>query len=252
MKISAVIITFNEERNIAACLQSLVGIVDEILVLDSLSTDKTKEICESFPVKFHEQAFLGYAQQKNKANKMATNDWIFSIDADEVVSCDLKASISALKENEIAVAYQVKRLTNYCGKWIYHCGWYPDTKIRIFNRKYAKWTGDFIHEKISFDIETNIETLGGDLLHYSYHSVTDHIKQADKFTSLTALEAYNKNKKASLSDILLRPLWKFIRDYFFKAGFLDGYAGYMVCKISAFATFLKYTKLRELQLKITK
>ncbi|MBR4803967.1 MAG: hypothetical protein IK032_04945, partial [Bacteroidales bacterium] len=142
--------------------------------------------------------------------------------------------------------FAVNRLTNYCGHWIHHCGWYPDRKIRLFNRTKKQWTGT-IHEILTDTAEpTETQLLAGDLHHYSYHTVEDHIRQADKFTTLTAQEAYEKGKKASVVAIVFRPRWKFFRDYIFKGGFLDGYAGYQVCKISAFATFLKYSKLRML------
>ncbi len=246
MQISAVIITKNEERNIERCLKSLQDIVDEIIVVDSLSTDNTKSICEKYKVRFFEQEWLGYAEQKNYANSLSTHDILLSIDADEALSTELQQSILHLKSSQKEnFTGQINRLTNYCGKWIHHCGWYPDRKIRIFDRNKAKWIGS-IHETISYPNETAIIQLKGDLLHYSYHSIEDHIKQADRFTTFTAIEAFEKGKKATILSILIKPGWKFFRDYVFKRGFLDGYYGYVICKISAFATFLKYTKLKQL------
>ena len=249
MLISAVIITLNEEFNIERCLASLQGIADEILIVDSLSTDRTKELALQFPnVKFHTQQWLGYSAQKNFANNLASFDTILSIDADEVISDELKESILEIKqtkENPLQV-FEVSRLTNYCGHWIKHCGWYPDKKIRIFNRKMIQWQGDFVHETLSLPENAKIIHLKGDLLHYSYNNTSSHLQQLDRFTTLTAQEAHSKGKRTNLLGLYFRPKWKFLRDYIFKLGFLDGYAGYQVCKLSATATFLKYVKLKEL------
>ena len=248
MKISAVIITKNEERNIVRCLESLQGVADEIVVVDSGSTDCTEELCRGFELRFENHEWEGYSEQKNYANSLASNDWILSIDADEALSEELRQSLLKLKQTQVPdnQVFAVNRLTNYCGHWIHHCGWYPNRKIRLFNRTKKQWTGT-IHEILTDTAEpTETQLLAGDLHHYSYHTVEDHIRQADKFTTLTAQEAYEKGKKASVVAIVFRPRWKFFRDYIFKGGFLDGYAGYQVCKISAFATFLKYSKLRML------
>lgn len=248
MKISVVIITKNEERNIVRCLESLQGVADEIVVVDSGSTDRTEELCRGFELRFENHEWEGYSEQKNYANSLASNDWILSIDADEVLSEELRQSLHKLKQTQVSdnQVFAVNRLTNYCGNWIHHCGWYPDRKIRLFNRTKKQWTGT-IHEILADTAEPTVtQVLSGDLHHYSYHTVEDHIRQADKFTTLTAQEAFNKGKKAGIAAIIFRPRWKFCRDYIFKGGFLDGYAGYQVCKISAFATFLKYSKLRML------
>jgi len=250
MKLSAVIITFNEEKNIERCILSLAGFCNEIIVVDSFSTDSTKEICAKFPqVQFYEHKWEGYSQQKNYAHTLVHNNYILSIDADEALSKQLQGSISKIKETIYktqtnAIAFSVSRITNYCGHWIHHCGWYPDIKIRIFHKD-TLWQGT-IHERLSFVGEnTKIIRLKGDLLHYSYHSIKDHLQQIDKFTALTSQEAYNKGKRVSFLGMITLSKWKFIRDYIFKGGFLDGYAGYQVCKLSAFATYLKYARLRE-------
>ncbi len=246
VKISAVIITFNEERNIERCINSLKGVIDEIIVVDSFSTDKTAEICNSLDVKFFQTKWEGYAATKNYGNSLATYDYIFSIDADEALSETLKKEVLAFKNSDTLYdAYRLNRLTNYCGSWIHHCGWYPDTKLRLWNKQKGKWEGN-IHEEVIMATDSNIASFKGDLLHYSYYSIQQHINQANKFTDLTAMEAFRKGKKASILKIIFSPCVKFIRDYFLKLGFLDGYHGFVVCKISAFATYLKYTKLREL------
>jgi glycosyltransferase involved in cell wall biosynthesis len=249
MQISAVIITFNEERNIGRCLSSLNGVCDEIIVVDSLSTDRTKEICLQYPlVKFFEQKFLGYSAQKNYANKLASYDNILSIDADEALSEQLKQSIIDIKAlydntNSSGRIFAVKRLTNYCGSWIKHSGWYPDTKQRIFHKSF-QWVGE-IHETLIYPSNVKTQTLKGDLFHYTVYNSSEHIKQIDKFTTLLAKQSLEKGKKANGFDLWFRPKWKFFRDYIINRGFLDGSAGYQVCKMSAFATFLKYAKIKE-------
>lgn len=250
MKISAVIITLNEEKNIRACIESLIGIADEILIIDSLSVDKTESIAKEYDmVRFHKQEWLGYSEQKNLGNRIAKHSTILSIDADEVVSKELRESIANLKaESKEDInpnqAYSFNRLTNYCGSWIRHSGWYPDRKIRVFHRSIL-WEGD-IHEELKFGEETKIENLEGDLHHYSFRHISEHIMQVDKFTNLTSEQAYNRGKKTNWLGVWFRPKWKFFRDFIIKRGFLDGYPGYIICRISAFATYLKYIKLREL------
>lgn len=245
-RISAVIITLNEERNIERCILSLQNIADEIIVIDSFSIDKTQEICKNHDVNFIQTKWLGYSETKNYGNNLATYDYILSIDADEALSEELKKEILLIKQSEkIEDAYFMKRLTNYCGSWIHHCGWYPDKKLRLWNKQKGKWEGN-IHEEVKMQADASIAELKSDLLHYSYYSIQQHINQANKFTDLTAAEAFKNAKKSSLFKIIFNPIVKFIKDYFIKLGFLDGYHGFVICTISAFATFLKYIKLREL------
>jgi glycosyltransferase involved in cell wall biosynthesis len=248
MQISAVIITFNEEDNIASCIESIEEVCEEIIIVDSLSTDKTVEIAKQYPkVKTYSQKWLGYIEQKNYANSLTSYNTILSIDADELLSKELKESIKEIKklEEDSFKVYEVSRLTNYCGSWIKHCGWYPDKKIRIFDKRSVKWQGELVHETLFLPENTQIITLKGDLLHYSYKSSTSHIERINKYSSLTAKEAFNRGKKSSIFDIWFRPKWRFFRDFIIKRGFLDGYAGYQVCKMSAYITFAKYIKLRE-------
>lgn len=248
MKISAVIITYNEEQHIENCILSLKDIVDEIVVLDSLSTDKTKEICFSYGIKVYTQDFLGYSEQKNKANLLASNDWIFSIDADELLSYDLQQSLLKVKtqlgSTPISTVFKLNRANSYFGKIMKNGSWYPDIKIRLFNRTVGKWEG-LIHEILIFNQKIKVSVLEGDLLHYSYSSLSHQIRQLDKFTDLTAEQDFLRHKKYSVLDCLLRPFWRFMRDYFFKMGFKDGFGGYMMAKNYAFATALKCFKLRE-------
>ncbi len=244
-KISAVIITFNEEKNIKRCLESLLGVADEIIVVDSFSTDQTENICKQYQVKFISQAWLGYSGQKNFGNSLATSDYILSIDADEALSDELKKSLLDLKINPAHDIYSIKRLTNYCGKWIKHCGWYPDKKIRVWKNGKSQWHGE-IHESIQYDTGLTVSELKGDLLHYSYYTIQDHLSQINLFTEIMAKDEVKKGKTVTILQLLLSPLFKFFKSYFIKLGFLDGYYGFIVCVISAQASFYKYLKIREL------
>lgn len=245
--LSVIIITYNEEKNIRRCLASVQELADEIIVVDSGSTDATEQICNEYGARFIHHDWEGYSAQKNFANAQATHDWVFSIDADEEVDEQLKKSIIQLKTNGFECAYAMDRLTNYCGKFLHHC-WRPDSKIRIWNRNDGEWEGE-IHETIKFSKLQNINILQGNLNHYSYYAVSEHIRQTDKFSTLTAQKAFDcGEKRKSACSIRCKTSWKFIRDYIFHLGFLDGYYGFVVCRISAFATFLKYTKLNELHL----
>jgi len=246
-KLSAVIITYNEEKNLERTLLSLENIADEIVIVDSFSIDKTEEIALKFKkVKFYKNEWKGYSEQKNYANTLATHSLIFSIDADEVVSKELEKSILKIKnEAKPGEAYVVKRLTNYCGKWIRHSGWYPDKKLRIWFKEEGRWEGE-LHEKVVFEKKPVIKELEGDLYHYSFHTISQHLQQIDKFTDIGALESVKKGKKSSLFKAMYKSVWKFFRDYFVKLGFLDGYYGFVVCYLSSMATFVKYIKIKEL------
>lgn len=244
--ISVVIITFNEEKNIGRCLRSVSGVADEIIVLDSLSTDRTREICQQFKVAFIEQPFLGHVEQKNKALEYATYPHVLSLDADEALSDELKQSIIEIKNNWQHDGYSFNRLTNYCGTWVRHCGWYPDRKLRLFDKRKGKWEGTNPHDRYILATDTQQHHIAGDLLHYSYYSIDQHIDQIKKFTSIMAQEQFKRGKAPALRKIVLNPLWCFIRQYIVRLGFLDGYHGLVICTLSACANFIKYAKTREL------
>ena len=246
-KISAVIITYNEERNIERCLTSLQGVADEIVVVDSFSKDKTKEICSRYDVKFVEHAFEGHIQQKNWAITQATNSFVLSLDADEALDDVLKASILEVKNSGTKDGYYMNRLTNYCGHWVKHCGWYPDKKLRLWESAKGCWKGINPHDKYEL-YEGDMATghLSGDILHYSYYSVEDHYKQVNYFTDIASKAYFEKGRKAPIYKLVVNPIAKFIDHYILKLGFLDGISGYRISRISAYATYLKYMKLRKL------
>lgn len=249
IKLSVVIITLNEEKNIGRCLESVSEIADEILVVDSLSTDKTKEICEKFNVRFVEQKFLGYVEQKNFALKLATYDHVLSLDADEALSNELKNEIIKVKSNFLGTGYKFNRLTQYNGHWVRHCGWYPDTKLRLILKSKGKWTGTNPHDCLTVD-GTEIH-IGGDLLHYSYDSISSHVQQTNKFSTIEAQDLFNRGKRATIMKLVTRPPFQFFKDYFLKLGILDGRYGFVICFINALYVLLKYAKMMDIEHKKT-
>ncbi len=249
IKLSVVIITLNEEKNLARCLQSVLSIADEILVVDSFSTDKTNQIAESFKARFIEHPFKGHIEQKNYALQAATHPYVLSLDADEALSEELAQSIMQIKNHFVLEGYSCARLTNYAGQWIHHCGWYPDIKLRLVQKDKALWSGVNPHDILTLKNQTQHRhtILKGDLLHYSYESVASHILQTNKFTTIAAIEAHRRGVRSGIFKIITRPILKFLRDYFFKKGFLDGRYGLIICTINALSAFLKYTKIDEIE-----
>jgi glycosyltransferase involved in cell wall biosynthesis len=246
-KLSVVIITYNEERNIGRCLDSVKTIADEIVVLDSFSTDKTEEICRAKGAKFFQHKFDGHIEQKNRAITYATNPFILSLDADETPDEILLAEIRRVKAKKTSDGYSMNRLTNYCGQWIKHCGWYPDTKMRLWDSTKGKWTGENPHDRYELtDRGSTSEHLKGNILHYSYYTVEEHYKQAEKFSTIAAKAAFANGKRSSTLLAMMKCWAKFVRNYIINAGFLDGRNGYIICKVAAWETWLKYTKIRDL------
>lgn len=243
VKLSVVIITFNEEKNIGRCLESVREVADEVVVVDSFSRDRTREICEAFGVRFVERAFAGHVEQKNYANSQARFPHILSLDADEALTGELKASIAATKENWRADTYWVSRLTNYCGTWVRHSGWYPDRKVRLFDRNKVRWGGQNPHDTILVEPGARTAELQGDLLHYSYYSIKQHLDQINLFTDISSRQMQRQGKKASLLHLLLKPPFRFLHAYFFRLGLMDGFAGFCIAVLSAYAVFVKYAKL---------
>jgi glycosyltransferase involved in cell wall biosynthesis len=243
--LSVVVITKNEGLNIKRCLDSITSLAKEIIVVDSFSTDNTRDICESYAnVIFKSREFIDYSDAKNFGNKLATGDWIFSIDADEAVSPNLFQRIKTTLEMADHDAFIINRLTNYCGKFIRHSGWYPDAKIRLWRNGVAHWEGA-IHEDLIVNSD-KVTRLKGDLFHYSYPSMEVHLNKINHFTTLMAQDMYAKGKKASMLKILFGPIGEFLKKYILKKGVLDGYYGFVIATLSAYYKFCKYAKLKSL------
>jgi glycosyltransferase involved in cell wall biosynthesis len=245
--ISAVIIAYNEAANIGRCLDSLSGIADEMVVVDSFSSDHTADVCLARGARVEQHRFEGHIQQKNHALALAQSDFLLALDADEALSEGLRKSIFAVKKSWSADGYYLNRRTNYCGRWIKHGGWYPDRKIRLWNRSKGRWGGVNPHDRVVMDEGSRICRLEGDLLHYSYTSSSQHLSQMNRFSGIAAEEAYKRGRRARLvSDIVLNPALTFLKKYLLQQGFLDGEAGLIIAANTAYGKFLKYTKMREL------
>ena len=246
IELSVLIITYNEEKNIARCIDSVVGVSSDILVVDSYSTDRTKAICIEKGVRFIEHPFEGHIEQKNYAVSQAKKKYILSLDADECLSPELNKAIITCVNNWQHDSYSFNRLTNYCGTWIKYCGWYPDKKLRLWNASKGSWGGVNPHDQVIMHKNTTTKHINLDLLHYSFYTVEQHLKQIEYFTDISSKAAFEIGKKSSYFKIFYKSGVKFISDYFFKLGFLDGYYGFIVCKNSALAKGLKYLKLKNL------
>jgi glycosyltransferase involved in cell wall biosynthesis len=246
LDISSVVITCNEERNIRRCLESLAW-TREIVVVDSSSTDATIEIAREYTDRVISHPFEGYVGQKNFALDQASGEWILSVDADEVVTPELLARIRAVwpKERERFDGFTVNRLSRFSGKWIRHCGWYPDRKLRLFRRSKGRWEGDDVHEKVRLD--GPVMDLDADLLHYTYDNLSENIRKIQSYSTIFARAQHDRGRRASLWDLLTRPPAKFLKTYLLKRGFLDGRHGLILSSTATFYVFLKYAKLWELQ-----
>lgn len=242
MKISATIITYNEERNLPRAIESL-RCADEVLVVDSGSSDRTVELAEKLGARVIESPWLGYAKQKNLAAERASYDWILSIDADESLSEALEGEIWHLKKTEPdSDAYTMPRMARYLGRWIRHSGWYPDRKVRLYHRAKAHWEGDFVHE--SLKVTGSLGHLQGNLLHFTCESLAEHIKTMDRYTTLAAEQLVETGQPVSWARLICEPPWTFFQTYVLKAGFLDGVEGLAIANMAALYNFLKYAKAR--------
>ncbi len=246
--LSAVIITKNEEANIARCLKSLSDLVAEIIIIDAFSTDDTVKIAKGLGATVIQKDWKGYSQNKNYGNQIAKNDWIISIDADEVITVELKACIQQLTL-EKDIVYSINRLNNYCGQWIKHCNWHPDWNVRLFHRKVAVWKGNFVHEKLAFAKNIKVVRLEGLLHHYSYQNSADHWQRIEGYAQLSAQQLFQKGKKATFVKQWLAPIARFLRTYFIKLGFLDGNAGWTISIRNGYLVYRKYQLLKEMQTK---
>jgi glycosyltransferase involved in cell wall biosynthesis len=243
MSLSAVVIARNEESAIGACLDSLTW-CQEIIVVDSGSTDRTREIAMARGARVIDREWQGYGKQKNFAVRQAANDWVLCIDADEMVSSGLRASI----ENTLAApqfrAYEMARCNRFMGSWLRHGEGYPDWSLRLFDRRVARWSDDAIHEKVITD--EHIGRLEGDLLHESAESLLSYLEKQNRYTSLQAQALYHRGVRASLTKLVLSPLFRFVKFYVLRLGFLDGIPGLVHVSIGCFNSFLKNAKLSAL------
>jgi glycosyltransferase involved in cell wall biosynthesis len=248
MKISVVIITKNEEKNITRCLES-VKWADEIVIIDSQSEDKTLEIAAQYNAKIYSPLWRGYGPAKKEGVNKTSNDWIFSIDADEEVSDRLRDEIISVLSNHDnkTFGYYVPRLTNFLGRWIKHSGWYPDYVLRLFNKQYGNFNDAVIHEGVQ--INGPKAYLKSDLLHHCYPDLDEYFRKFNLYTTVGAEELFKKGKKSGFINICLRPIAAFIKQYIVKLGFLDGMEGFLVCYFSAKAVMVKYAKLRNMNRK---
>ncbi|MCX7918699.1 MAG: glycosyltransferase family 2 protein [bacterium] len=249
--VSVCIIAYNEADKIARCLQS-VSWANEIIVVDSGSSDNTIEICKQYTDKIYHRDWTGYVDQKNYAMSLAKYDWVLSVDADEEVSPELSQEIQRLFQSEVNnfVGYNIPRLTYYLGKWIKHSGWYPDEQLRLFQKNKAKWVGRELHERIQVD--GSIGRLNNVIYHYTYRDISEHLATINHFATLWVEEqvTYGKGKKPSAGRLVLHPVIKFIECYFWKRGFLDGKHGLIIAGFSAYYIFLRNVKLFERHLEL--
>ena len=243
MKISAVIITLNEERNLPRALASLDSVADEVVVVDSGSTDRTRDIAERAGARFMAHTWEGYAAQKNFAAAQAQHDWVLSIDADEALSAEVAAEIERLKQAGPgdAAGFTMPRLARFRGRWIRHSGWYPDRKLRLYDRRRGRWVGQFVHEHVVTD--GPVRPLSGDLLHYPADSRAEQLRSVDHYTTLAARQARADGERLIVLKLLLLPGWKFVESYFLRRGFLDGGAGFVIARMAGYYVCKKYEKL---------
>lgn len=246
MKISATIIVFNEEENIAGVCET-VSWADEIVIVDSDSTDKTVEIARRYTDKIFNRKFRGYKDKHEFADAQTTGDWIFWIDADERVTPELQAAILNLKDKgePLPDGFRIARKTFYMDRWIRHSGWYPDYQMRLYKKKASFWDGVAPHETAR--VKGEIETLAGEFLHYTKKNLSEHHRVLDSYTTLAAEHLFAKNKKVTLLTLFSKPIGGFLRTFFLKQGFRDGIPGLIIAMFTAYSVFLKYAKVWELR-----
>jgi glycosyltransferase involved in cell wall biosynthesis len=249
-KISGCVITFNEEKKIARCLRSL-SWCDEIVVLDSFSTDRTVEICRGFTDRIFQHEWMGYVGQRNLIRGMATNEWVLFMDADEEVSPGLRKEIEWELEQSGGryAGYEFPRLVYYLGRWIRHGEWYPDTKLRFFRREYGRTEGQEPHDRVV--VNGAVKRLKNPIWHYTYDGIRDHVDTLNRFSSITAQQRFTEAGAFRWSDLLFRPLFRFLRGYVLRRGFMDGAPGFVIAMVNSYGVFIKYSKLWELHRKKT-
>lgn len=244
--ISVVIITLNEAAQIAACLEPLKKVSDDIVVVDAFSNDETGAICKQYGARVFEKKWDNYSVNKNFGNSKAKHDWILSIDADEILSEELINSILGLNPEKGKV-YALDRISSFCGKWIHHGSWYPDWKVRLFNRKEVQWQGDFVHETLNIPAGHELIRMPGKLWHNTFQNPEEYSQRQKKYADLAGRALFEKGKPYNFIKQWGAPIFRFVRDYFLKRGILDGKAGFTIAQINARVVFEKYRILRKLR-----
>jgi glycosyltransferase involved in cell wall biosynthesis len=244
-KISVAIITKNEERNIRACLESIRW-ADDVVVVDSGSTDQTLKICREYPVRIFVEEWKGFARQKNSAIAKTHNEWVLSLDADERIPLELKEEIEKeTSQDPVSNGYFIARKNYFAGRWIRYCGWFPDYNLRLFRKSSGRFQERAVHERVQ--VEGKAERLRNFLIHETYQSVGDFLQRMDRYSTLAAREMRQEGKQFRVFDLLFRPPFTFVQMYLIRLGFLEGYWGFLLSGLYSFYTFAKYSKLRELQ-----
>ena len=245
--VSGVLITFNEEEKVESALASLASVCDEIVVVDSLSTDRTVEICRRFTDRIIRRPWPGYREQKQFAADQARSDWVLSLDADERISPELETELMSWKSGgeEGPAGFYLPRITFFLGRWIRHTTWYPDRQLRLYRRTAGKWTGRRVHERVV--VQGPTDRLKGHIQHYTYSSLSEYLHQLDRFSDLAALDLADRGRRSGLAHMLLYPPLIFVKNYLLKAGFLDGIPGLIVSILAATSSFFKFARLWELQ-----
>ncbi len=244
MKISVTLIACNEEDRIGGALASVAWADEIVVVVDARSTDRTEEIARRYTDRVFVRPWSGYADQKRFAERQATHEWIFSLDADERVSPQLRQAIEELKRTGPRHdGYRVARRAWYLGRWIRHCGWYPDYQLRLYRRDRAQWVGEYVHESVR--VQGSVGTLRGELWHLTRRSLSEHHEVLNRYTTLAAEEAFAQGKRIGGFTLLLQPALTFFRSYILKQGFRDGIPGLIISGLAAYYVFLKYAKLWE-------
>ncbi|GAC1381091.1 MAG: glycosyltransferase family 2 protein [Ginsengibacter sp.] len=244
--LSAVIITYNEEKNIGKCIEALQKVADEIIVVDNYSTDETQSICDQYGVKFLQKEWSGFGPQKRFGVKAAKYDQIIALDADEILDDDAIEEIKILKENGLRGVYEIKMYHYYFGKFLNYGQEYPNYKKRIFDRKTVNWNNNLVHEALVIPEDCPVIKLKGKIYHYSYHSISQYISKSNNYTGSAAREMFAAGRKSYLLKLLVSPSFTFLNSYFIKRGFMDGWHGFVIAMLNGYSNFLKYAKLGEL------
>ncbi len=247
VSVSAVVITYNEERNIERCLQSLARLTDDIIVVDSFSRDSTEDICKKYNVNFLRRKWEGYGSTKNLGNSYARYDYILSLDADEELSEGLIEEIKRELKHPQFDCYEIPRKSNFCGKWLKFGHWNPESHIRIFRKEKVQWDSSPVHEKLNMQKDTTVKKLRGAILHYTIYSLDQYDQKNDKYSTLAAERLFKEGKRPGFIKLYLSPFYRFFHSYILKLGILDGYYGYVIARETGRVTFQKYNKLKKLR-----